>query len=75
MSEADLKKYAKKLKLNMKKFNAALTNKTYKDAVDADMKLGEKVFVSGTPTMFVNGQKVANPTDVNAISAMIDKAL
>ena len=43
MFEADLKKYAKELKLNMKKFNAALANKTYAAAVDADMKLGEKV--------------------------------
>ena len=75
MFEADLKKYAKELKLNMKKFNAALANKTYAAAVDADMKLGEKVAVSGTPTMFVNGQRVSNPTDINAISALIDKAL
>ena len=70
-----LKKYAKNLKLNMKKFNAALANKTYAAAVDADMKLGEKVSVSGTPTMFLNGERVGNPTDVAAISKMIDKAL
>ena len=75
MGEDALKKYAKDLKLNMKKFNAALANKTYASTVDADMKLGEKVSVSGTPTMFVNGQRVSNPTDINAISALIDKAL
>lgn len=75
MGKDALVRYAKDLKLNMKKFNKALNENTYAKQVDADMKLGEKVAVSGTPTMFLNGTRVANPTDVAAISKLIDAAL
>jgi protein-disulfide isomerase len=43
--------------------------------VDADLKLGEKVQVNGTPSMFVNGTRVANPTNFDAVSALIESAL
>jgi protein-disulfide isomerase len=39
------------------------------------VKLGESVAVQGTPTMFVNGARVANPTDFQALSSQIDTAL
>jgi len=75
MERADLEKYAEKLKLDMKAFKKALDDKTYEKAVDADQKLGEQVFVRGTPTMFLNGKRVANPTDFDAISKQIEEAL
>ena len=59
----------------MKSFKKALDDKTYEKAVDADLKLGEEVFVSGTPTMFLNGKRVPNPTDFEMISKEIEKAL
>ena len=43
--------------------------------VDAELALGQEVFVSGTPTMFINGERVGNATDAAAISAALDKAL
>lgn len=75
LSRPDLEKYAKEVGLNMKQFNKALDDGTYKASVDADMALGEEVHVRGTPTMFVNGQRVANPTDTAMISTAIDGAL
>ena len=39
------------------------------------MKLGEEVAVDGTPTMFLNGARVANPTDFDGISKQIEDAL
>ena len=48
-------------------FKKALDDKTYAAAVDADMKLGEEVAVDGTPTMFLNGKRVADPTNFEAI--------
>jgi protein-disulfide isomerase len=39
------------------------------------MKLGGIAAVQGTPTMFINGARVANPTDFASLSAEIDKAL
>jgi protein-disulfide isomerase len=61
--------------LNVATFKKALDDKTYAPAVDAEQKLGEEVAVDGTPTMFLNGKRIANPTDTAAISKEIDEAL
>jgi protein-disulfide isomerase len=75
LDRASLEKYAADLELDMAKFKKALDDGTYKDAVDADIALGNMVAVSGTPTMFVNGQRAKNPTDLNSVSAEIDAAM
>ncbi len=72
---ADLEKYAKQTGLNMAAFKTALKDKTHAKTVDADLALGQEVAVQGTPTMFLNGERVPNPTDFKAIAAMIDKEL
>jgi protein-disulfide isomerase len=43
--------------------------------VDADMRLGEEVHVRGTPTLFVNRQRVENALDFDAVAEVIDAAL
>ncbi len=75
LERADLEKYAEAAGLDMKKFKAALDNGTHKAAVDADMKLGGTVGVQGTPTMFLNGAKVADASNPDAIGAQIDALL
>jgi protein-disulfide isomerase len=75
LERANLETYAKEIGLDLNKFKKALDDKTYAAAVDAEMKLGEEAAVDGTPTMFLNGARVANPTDIEAISKDIDKAL
>ena len=75
LTRPDLEKYATELGLNMGKFKGALDAKTYAAAVDADIELGKKVFVQGTPSMFVNGDRATNPTEIGAISILIDKHL
>jgi protein-disulfide isomerase len=75
LTREDLEKYALELGLNMEKFKKALDDKTYEAAVKEDMALGEKVGVSGTPTMMVGVHRVQNPSDVGSISALIDKEL
>lgn len=75
LDRASLDEYAKQLGLDMAAFKKALDDGTYKATVDAEMKLGEEVAVDGTPTMFLNGARVANPTDVAEISKEIDAAL
>ena len=75
LGREDLEKYAKEVGLDMKKFTTALDEGTYKEQVDKDLELGKQVAVQGTPTMFLNGQRVANATDFNSIKVMIDKEL
>lgn len=75
MAPANLEEHAKKLGLNMAQFKKSLDDKTYAAQIDADMKLGEQVQVQGTPTMFLNGARIENPTDFAAIASQIDAAL
>jgi protein-disulfide isomerase len=70
-----LDKYAQEIGLDMKKFKAALDSGTHKAAVDADMELGQKVGVQGTPSMFINGEKVADPSNAAALGQKIDELL
>jgi protein-disulfide isomerase len=75
LDRASLEKFAKETGVDVAKLKKALDDKTFAATVDADMKLGEEVAVDGTPTMFLNGARVANPTDFDAISQQIDAAL
>ena len=75
LDRAALDGYAKDVGLNVAEFKKALDDKKYKDAVDAELKLGEEVAVDGTPTMFINGKRVANPTSTEEVSKAIDEAL
>jgi protein-disulfide isomerase len=70
-----LEKYAKEVGLKLEPFKKALDSKEFAAKVDADAKLGSEVAVQGTPTMFINGKRVQNPTDTAAVSKMIDDAL
>jgi protein-disulfide isomerase len=71
----DLKKHAQKAGLNVAALDKALKSDTYKDAVAKDLALGNEVGVSGTPTMFLNGKRVQNSTQFEAIEPMIKEAL
>lgn len=75
LNREGLEGIAKDAGLNVGDFKKALDEKTFASQVDSDMKLGEGVAVQGTPTMFINGARVENPTSFEAISAQIDAAL
>jgi protein-disulfide isomerase len=70
-----LEGYAKQLNLNVASLKQALDKQTHKAAVDADLKLGDEVNVSGTPTLFINGKRVPNPTEFAPVAKLIDEAL
>jgi protein-disulfide isomerase len=75
LDRPSLEKFAKESGLNVESFKKALDDKTYAATVDSELKLGEEVAVDGTPTMFLNGARVSNPTDFGALSKQIDDAL
>ncbi len=75
LSRDALEGYAKQLSLNVGEIKQALDSQTYKAAVDADVKLGEEVNVNGTPTLFINGKRVPNPTEFAPVAEQIDAAL
>jgi protein-disulfide isomerase len=75
LDRAGLEKAAQEVGLKMDEFKKALDDKTFEAPVNADMEIGKKVNVQGTPSMFINGKRVQNATDVEALSKTIDEAL
>ncbi len=75
LDRASLEEHARKAGLNLGQFKRALDGESFKSQVDQDVQLGSQAFVQGTPTMFVNGARVENPTDFGAVASMIDQAL
>jgi protein-disulfide isomerase len=75
LDRASLERYATEVGLDMAKFKKALDDHVYAKAVEADMKLGEELGVSGTPTMIIGTQRAENPSDFEALSKAIDAQL
>lgn len=72
LNRTDLLQIGKSLKLDMKAFEHALTQKTYKNAVDADIQLGKSLGVRGIPSFFINGQKVTGVRNIKNMKKLID---
>jgi protein-disulfide isomerase len=71
---AMLKEYAGQLALDRQKFDAALDSGKFSDRVQRDVRDGLKLGVGGTPTLFVNGRRVAD-SSYEALKAAIETAL
>ena len=59
------KKYAADLKLDIEKMNAAYAQNKFAGKINRDKKDGETLGVSKTPTIFVNGRKLARLDDTS----------
>ncbi len=70
-----LTRHARAVGLDVTALNHALDNQTYVEAVDADFQLGVAFGVEGTPTMFLNGTRVPNASDLEDLTARIEATL
>jgi protein-disulfide isomerase len=75
LERADLETYAQEIGLNMNKFKQALDQGLYKDRVDQDSAAGTKAGASGTPTFFINGNKLVGAQPVDSFKKAIDEEL
>ena len=77
MYEKDmLKKFARQMKLDTKKFNECIDSDKYASAVEADIKEGLSQQVNGTPTFFLNGKQMQiRSLEFEEFAAAIDQAL
>lgn len=63
---------SKALALKESDFDKCRTNENTLKIIDADLKEGERIGVSGTPTVFVNGRRFeGDPQSMDAWDAMI----
>jgi protein-disulfide isomerase len=70
-----LKAFAEALGLDTGIFNACFDSHKYAGAVQTDEQQARARGVNGTPTLFVNGQRVENPTDFNELQRWIEAGL
>ncbi|MCS6911352.1 MAG: DsbA family protein [Anaerolineales bacterium] len=71
--DARLRAMAEAAGLNLSEFNACYDSGRTAASVDADINRARTLGVTGTPTIFINGQRVS--ADYNAIKAHIDQLL
>lgn len=76
LSQEKLQELAKKIGLNVKKFNADLKDKNaqYEKFIEEDIASANKAEVRGTPTFFING-KLVQGRSFEDFKAAIDKIL
>jgi protein-disulfide isomerase len=67
-----LQALAEAIGLDMDAFNTCFDANKYEAEIQADFDLGEQMGVSGTPTVFVNGQRVGAPSSVASYQEIAD---
>ena len=70
-----LAKHAKDAGVNMAKFDECLKAHKYKSAVEADMAAAEKIQVTGTPSVFVQGRKMVAGRAPEDFKRVVDEEL
>jgi protein-disulfide isomerase len=70
-----LKAFAEALGLDTAIFNACFDSQRYAGKVRADHQQGASRGVTGTPAIFVNGNRVGNPLDFNELQRWIEAGL
>lgn len=69
----DLLEYARQLHMNMPLFQNRLESGYYRVAVERDMALADALGVEGTPTFFINGQKLTGTQTAARLEEMISE--
>lgn len=75
LQRSDIEVYAASIGLNLVAFRKGLDQRSFNTEVDEDIAIGNQVHVQGTPTMFINGRRVPNPSDAPAVLNAIHEAL
>tara|TARA_Y100000310_G_scaffold345864_1_gene471812 strand:+ start:7374 stop:8120 length:747 start_codon:yes stop_codon:yes gene_type:complete len=75
MSAASYKQWAADLGLDTEQFNSCVDDGTHAAEVRADFAAGQAAGVSGTPTFFINGQKVVGAQPFSVFEQIIEAEL
>ncbi len=67
--------YAKQLGLNLEQFKKDVSSKEVKDRVERDKSSGQQLGVSGTPSFFLEGEKLQNPRTIDDFKTLLKAAI
>jgi protein-disulfide isomerase len=74
-SDDDLRLHAQAVGLDLDKFDTCMSDHTYRGLVERDMEDGRRLGVVGTPTWFINGERVQGVIPADNFKAGIEKLL
>jgi protein-disulfide isomerase len=69
------REYAADLGLDTERFNECLDSGKYAAEVAADLREGERIGVSATPTYFINGRKLTGALPYSTFQGVVEEAL
>jgi predicted DsbA family dithiol-disulfide isomerase len=67
--------HARAAGLDIAAFTAAAGGSSTAERVAEDLRLGESVRIQGTPTLFVDKQRISDPLDYESVSQAVERAL
>lgn len=70
----NLSDLAARLGLDSTKFNSCLAARKYQGLIESDMDHGDRLGISGTPTIFINGRQYTGGQSLDYLKAAIDRA-
>ena len=73
LSSDNLKNLAVTIGLNAETFNQCLENNKYFSKIKSDMEDGLVLNITGTPTLYINGNKVAGNISYETLKMIIDR--
>jgi protein-disulfide isomerase len=74
LNDDTIKKYVEEAGLDMKAFDTAYNDPSFKKTIKQDLSLGRKLKVRGVPALFINGRRVKDRS-LNALSEMVNQEL
>jgi protein-disulfide isomerase len=75
LEPASLEGYARLVGMDPARFRDSLSRHEFDAKIKLDLELGERAHVRGTPSLFINGKRAANPTSVEEVVAQIEAEL
>lgn len=67
--------YAKQIGLNLEQFKKDVSSKEVKNRVERDKSSGQQLGVSGTPSFFLDGEKLQNPRTPDDFKTLLKAAI
>ncbi len=74
-SPENYERWAKELGLDLGRFRASLQSQKNRARIDDDMALAQRIGATGTPTFFINGEKVVGAVPFEQLKQIIDREI
>lgn len=65
-------KYASQIGLNMEQYQQDVVSSAVRDRINQDKSSGNALAINGTPTFFINGEKIPNPRGYEDFKSLIE---